>query len=133
MAYFRSERYDPVLYHAELGFPRGTRAALARLHSVLPEAIKGIPHYQERCVEKGLPFGVPREWVIRATLVEIQVVDSVIRRVLLRGAWRNGIDLSIVIDCSRGRIITGWLNESTDIHRLTSARSARYTPVTGGE
>jgi len=118
------------LYHRDYGFPVGTSKAITSFVNRLPADITGGPHYRERRESKGLPVGVSRDWLTKAALIELQVIDRRIHRALFRGTFDRGRDLSVVIES--GIIVTGWLNNKTDIHRLTGERSERYIKVREG-
>jgi hypothetical protein len=106
-------------YHCDLGFPVGFDIARYTRH--LPDRLVGIDHYEERREEKRLPPRVSKDWVRRAKCVTItRSYDRALKRYAMRGAWRDGIDLTIVIDAASGYLVTGWFNRSDDWHRLTN-------------
>jgi hypothetical protein len=124
-------RFDPgeKNYHVDIGFPAGFD--ITRYTRGLPDVLTGTDHYDERREEKKLPPRLSKDWVTRkARVVTItRSSDRALQRYAMRGPWRTGIDLTVVIDAATGFMVTGWFNRSDDWHRLTKTEYARPEEV----
>lgn len=113
----------PQLYHQQFVVPAWAGQQVQRHQAMQAEQIYGSGHYQKR---KELPEYVTRSWLRDAAIIEVQASGQQVDRYVVRGSYQEGIDLTIVMTMRTNEMVTGWLNDSSDIHRLTSERSRKY-------